>query len=189
MKEIAALIAIVLTFAGYIPYMRDTISGKTRPHVYTWFIWALVSFIAFGLQLSDNAGPGAYVTLAACIACIIIFVLGMRQGDKDITTSDTGFLVLALLAIVLWIFAKQPVASIILASSTEFLAFVPTVRKSWHRPHEETLASYVINTFRHGLSVYSLQRYTIITTLYPASWTIANGIFAIVLLMRRKKLG
>ncbi len=38
MKEFISGIAVALTFVGYVPYMRDTIKGKTRPHVYTWFV-------------------------------------------------------------------------------------------------------------------------------------------------------
>ena len=92
MKEIIGSIAVALTLIGYIPYIRDTIKGKTTPHIYTWFIWGLVTAIAFGLQLSDNAGPGAFTTLAAAIVCLVIFIFGARQGTSDITRSDTIFL-------------------------------------------------------------------------------------------------
>ncbi len=187
MKEIIGLIAVILTFVGYIPYMRDTISGKTTPHVYTWFLWSLVSFIAFALQVSDKAGFGSFVTLAAAIACLIIFFLGMRQGDKDITISDTMFLVLALLSIVIWVFAKQPVISTVLVSVTDMLAFIPTIRKSWHKPHQETLTSYIINTIRFGLGIIALDRYTIVTSLYPFTWLFANGLFSVFLIVRRKQ--
>ena len=33
MKDILGFIAIALTFIGYVPYIRDTLQGKTRPHV------------------------------------------------------------------------------------------------------------------------------------------------------------
>lgn len=188
MKDIIGIIAVVLTFIGYIPYIRDTIKGKTTPHVYTWFIWALVTAIAFALQISDKAGPGAFTTLAAAIVSFIIFGFGMRQGDKDITVADTIFFILSLIALLLWLFAKQPVLSVILVSSIDMLGFIPTIRKSWHKPYEETLISYAANTFRFGLAIFALQRYTLITSLYPITWIFANGSFTLFLLMRRKHL-
>lgn len=186
MKEIIGSIAVLLTFVGYVPYIRDTVKGKTTPHVYTWFIWGLVTSIAFGLQISDKAGPGAFTTLAAAIVCFIIFGFSMRQGKKNITTADTIFFLLSLVALVLWLFAKQPVLSVILVSSIDTLGFIPTIRKSWHKPHEETLISYLTNTFRFCLALLALQRYTLITTLYPITWVIANGLFSVYLIVRRR---
>jgi hypothetical protein len=82
MKEILGIVAVILTFVGYVPYIRDTLAGKTKPHIYTWFIWGLVTAIAFGLQVSAKAGPGAYTTLAAASICFVIFGFGMRQGRQ-----------------------------------------------------------------------------------------------------------
>lgn len=186
MKEIVGIIAVILTFVGYIPYIRDTISEKTKPHIYTWFIWGLVTAIAFGLQLSVNAGPGAYTTLAAAIVCFIIFGFGVRQGSRDITKSDTVFFLLSLVALALWLFAKQPVLSVILVSTIDMLGFVPTIRKSWHKPFEETLISYLLNTLRFCLALYALDYYSVVTALYPLTWVIANGLFSVFLISRRK---
>ncbi len=66
-KTLISIIAVLLTFGGYIPYILDTIRGKTTPHVYTWFIWALVTAIAFGLQVNAGAGVGSWVNLAVII--------------------------------------------------------------------------------------------------------------------------
>ncbi len=191
MKELIGIIAVVLTFVGYVPYIRDTIKGKTKPHIYTWFVWGLVTAIAFGLQLSDQAGAGAYVTLAAALVCFVIFFFGLKQdkAERDITTSDTVFLIFSLIALLLWLFAKQPVLSVILLSVLDMLGFVPTIRKSWMKPQQETLSSYATNTFRFGLAIFALENYTLITALYPITWIIANGLFAVFLVVRRKQLG
>ncbi|KKU87935.1 MAG: hypothetical protein UY16_C0016G0027 [Candidatus Gottesmanbacteria bacterium GW2011_GWA2_47_9] len=187
-KYLIGVIAVLLTFVGYVPYIRDTIKGKTKPHVYSWFLWGFVTIIAFALQVSGNAGIGSLVTLAAALVSFVIFALGLRNGKKDITKADTAFFIAALIAIVIWVFAKQPVLSVILISTIEMLGFVPTVRKSWNKPHSETLFTYALNAFRHGLSIFALQRYSIVTWLYPVTWTLANGLFSIILLIRRRKL-
>lgn len=186
LKTTISIIAVLLTFIAYIPYILDTLSGKTTPHVYTWFIWGLVNAIAFGLQVSAGAGVGSWVTLAVIIACFFVFLLGMRIGKKDITKLDTVVFILSLVALFLWLIAKQPVLSIILVSSVDLLGFVPTIRKSWNKPYSETLFLYELNTLRHGLSILALEQYSIVTWLYPVSWTIANGLFSVMLIIRRK---
>ncbi|MDD2822862.1 MAG: hypothetical protein PHQ59_02150 [Candidatus Daviesbacteria bacterium] len=187
-KIYISLIAIFLTFFGYVPYIRDTLKQKTSPHVYTWFIWGLVAAITFGLQVSAGAGTGSWVTLGIVLSCSTIFILGLRNGKKDITKIDTTFFILSLIALFLWLVIKQPVLSIILVSIVAVLGYIPTIRKSWNKPYSETLFSYQLNTFRHSLSFFALQEYSIITWLYPISLAIANGLFTLILIIRRKQL-
>lgn len=188
MKDVIGTIAVVLTFVGYVPYIRDTIKGKTTPHIYTWFVWAFVTAIAFALQLSASPGPGAWTTLAAAVVCFIIFGLGFKHGKRNIDKTDTVFLILSLVALLLWLVAKQPAASVILLSLVDMLGFIPTIRKSWHKPYEETLISYWTNTFRFCLALIALSHYTLVTSLYPATWVAANGLFSIYLMIGRGKL-
>lgn len=188
-KNVIGIIAIVLTFVGYIPYIRDIFKGKTKPHIYSWFLWGFVTTIAFALQVSGGAGIGAYVTLAAALLCIVVFILGLRlKGKRDITLSDTLFFVLAFIALFLWLVAKQPVLSAILVTATDLLGFAPTIRKSWNNPHSETLSFYLLNSLRFLLAVIALQHYSIITALYPITWMFANGLFGVLLMIRRRKI-
>ncbi|MFA5932710.1 MAG: hypothetical protein WCV81_00420 [Microgenomates group bacterium] len=188
-KSAISVIAIVLTFIGYVPYVRDTFQGKTKPHVYTWFIWGFVTAIAYGLQVSAGAGVGSWVTLAVAVICFFIFILGLGNGKKEITYTDTIFFILSFIALFFWLVVKQPVLSVIFISTIDMLGFVPTIRKSWNKPYSETLFSYELNTVRHGLSIFALQNYSIVTWLYPLTWVVANGLFSVILIIRRKQLG
>lgn len=187
-KIVIGVVAVILSFVGYAPYLRDTINGKTKPHIYSWFLWGFVTLIAFALQVTSGAGAGSLVTLAVAVICFFIFGLGLKNGSKDIAKIDTVFFALALLATLIWIFAKQPVISVILISSIDMLGFLPTIRKSWNNPYSETLFTYLLNTFRHGLSIFAIQNYSVVTWLYPATWVVANGLFSLMLIIRRRKL-
>ena len=140
-KNILGIVATFLVLVGYIPYLRDIVKGKTKPHIYSWFLWSFVTLIAFALQVSGGAGSGAFVTLAAAIMCIAVIVLGFIYKAKvEIVKMDTVFLVLAFIALGLWLIAKQPVLSAILTTLVDLLGFAPTVRKSWNKPYSETLS-------------------------------------------------
>jgi hypothetical protein len=187
-KSCVSTTAILLTFVGYAPYISDLLKGKIRPHIFSWLVWAIVTSIIFALQISAGAGIGAYVTLAVASLSLAIFVISLRNGNRDIAKIDIVFLLLALFSIPLWLIVDQPVLSIILLSTIDMLGFAPTVRKSWNDPYSETLALYVITTFRHGLSILGLLEYNIITMLFPLTWVFANAAFAVALIVRRKKL-
>ena len=189
LKDVLGIIAIVLTFAGYAPYIRDVLKGKTHSHVYSWFLWGFVTFIAAALQISGGAGLGGYVTLTAAAMCSTVFVLGyLRAGEKDITRVDTVFFFLGFVALGFWLIAKQPVISTVLVTTIDLLGFAPTIRKSWNKPHSETLSFYLLNTFRFCLAIMALQTYSIVTTAYPVAWALSNGLFAALLLIRRRQL-
>src|SRR5262245_8908782 len=95
-KNVIGIIAVLLVFIGYIPYLRDIIKRKTIPHVYSWFLWAITTFIIFILQISDNAGLGALVTLTVVIMCVVVIILSLikHKSNMDITKIDTLFLIL-----------------------------------------------------------------------------------------------
>ncbi len=189
LKNAVGVLAIILTFIGYVPYIKDVVSGKTVPHIYSWFLWGFVTFIAFALQVSAGGGIGTFVTLTAALLCTVVFIIGFtKKGKKDITRLDTLFFFSALAALGFWLIAKQPVISAILTTGIDLLGFAPTIRKSWNKPYTETLSFYILNTIRFLLAVFSLQRYTIVTALYPLAWIFGNGLFAILLYTRRIKL-
>jgi len=187
-KEFLALGATILIVVAYAPYVKDTLKGKTRPHIYSWLISGLITFIVFGLQLSHHAGWGALPTFAAATAGLIIFFLSLDGRRAPITKSDTFFFAMALIATGLWLIAHQAVLSVIIVSLIELLAFAPTYRKSLKRPDQETLSSYLINTLRFSLATIAVQNYSFVTVLYPLTETLADGLFSVFLILRRRSL-
>src|SRR5947209_8666143 len=111
-KAILSLIAVALTFAGYVPYIRSIIKKQTKPHLYSWFVWLLDDIVIFALQITHGAGVGALFVLAAIFSTIIVISLTIRnKGKQDITKMDAIFSAIAVAALMLWIFAKQPLLS------------------------------------------------------------------------------
>lgn len=188
MKEIIGILAVVITFIGYTPYVLDTIKGKTRPHIFSWFTWGFVTFIIFALQVLGHGGAGTYTTLATAILCSGIFILGLRNGKRDITKFDTVAFIITLIATAFWIFAKQPVISTLLIVTINTLANLPTIRKSWHDPHSETLFTWEMGAVRNFLGIIALANYSILTWLYPVTNLLINIIESTILIIRRKQL-
>lgn len=187
LKQILSFIAVALTFIAYIPYYRDILKGKTHPHVYSWSLWGLLTVLIVALQIKGGAGVATYVTATAGLLCIGVVVIGLKHGKRDITRSDTVVATLALIAIGFWLIVDQPVVSIILVVIADLLAFIPTVRKSWHKPYSETLSLYLTNTLRFCLALFAVADYTILSSLWLAVWVVANGLFSLMLVIRRSQ--
>lgn len=186
-KTIFGITAIILTFVGYVPYIWSILKKKTKPHIYSWLVWVLDAFIIFVLQITNGAGIGAYTTLATGFLCLFVLVLTLINKEKsEIKPVDTFFLTLALIALVIWLFAKQPLVSALLITFVDLLGFVPTIRKSWNKPFSENIFFYMMNTLRFALAFFALQQYSFITTIYPGIWFVVISLFTLMLVVRRK---
>lgn len=188
MKELFGALAVVLAFVAYIPYYRDILRGKTQPHTYSWALWSFITVLLVSLQVKGGAGSASWVTIAAGLLCLGVVVLSLKNGKKNITPSDTFVAVLSLTAVGFWLIADQPVISAILVILSDMFAFIPTVRKSWYKPHSETLSMYVTNTFRFLLTFMAIETYTFLSASWIVAWILGNGLFSVMLVIRRKQV-
>lgn len=151
-------------------------------------MWGVLTAIAFVAQLHDHGGPGSYVTGGTALISFVIVGLAIWNGEKNITLSDKLNLAGAFSALLLWFFTDSPVLAILLISLIDFLGFLPTIRKSYAKPYEETLIHYVLAGLKFVLAIIALDHYTIVTWFYPASLVAANLLFVGMLVVRRRQI-
>jgi hypothetical protein len=177
-----------MMLVGYSFYFRDIFAGRTKPHIFSWLVWGILTAIAFAAQLHASGGPGSYVTGGTALISFVIVGLALRRGEKNITTADKLNLGGAVLAGLLWPFTHSPVLSVLLISLIDFLGFLPTIRKSYVKPYEETLIHYVLAGLKFVLAIIALDTYSIVTWFYPASLIAANLFFVGMLVVRRRQI-
>lgn len=188
MKETFAIIAVFLVILGHTPYLRDIIKKKIQPHPYTWLVWTVVALITFFGQISKGAGIGALPTAVAELFTIIIFIFSLRYGFKDISKTDTYFLIIALLGIIPWIITKDATISVIISVSIDVIAYIPTIRKTWKFPKTESAWLYNVNIVRHALTLFSLQAYNVATVIHSAAMVLTNAVMRLILFKKHSKL-
>lgn len=188
MKTALGIIATLMALVSYVPYIRNIFSGKTKPHSFSWLVWGSLTAIAFVGQVSEKGGPGAWVTgFTACVS-FFIFAAALKYGEKEITRSDWLSLIGAALALVLWLLTNQPLLAMVLITVIDALGFYPTFRKSYAKPYEETALTFALSAIKFVISIIALENLQVVTWLYPASLVLMNGIFVVMLLIRRRQL-
>lgn len=187
-KTALGLIAVIISFFGYIPYFRDILSGKTKPHAFSWLVWGVLNGIAFAGQVHGNGGAGTWAVGLTAVVLIAIFILSLFKGEKNIKPFDWICLSSAALALALWFITSQPLPSIILITIVDMFGFLPTVRKAYVKPRQETLVTYEINSVKYILVVLALKTYTLVTTLFPLAVAVMNTVFVAMLIIRRRRI-
>lgn len=185
-KIILGISAIGVGVIAYIPYIKSIFWGRTKPHSFAWLIWTLEQTIAFFAQFAKGAGSGAWVTGLTAFLCLLVFIISLRLGEKNITIIDTASFIGALFAIGAWIITKNPLVAVILVVIIDFLAYVPTFRKAYIKPQEEAVTLYAMYIAVWFLSLLALKSYNLTTVLYPAFLLFINTAFVIMSVTRSR---
>ena len=187
-KELLGVLSIAFAVVANGIYFWSVLKGRTRPHAFSWIIWGLITGVTFFAQLSGGAGSGAWAMGVTSIICFVGAFLAVLKGERDIKKSDLAAFFGALAAILLWYFTSDPLNAVVVACAVEMLAFYPTYRKSWNKPHDELAFTYSVDTVKQVISLFAMETYSVTTVLYPAAIIVIQGGFIVMLLWRRAVL-
>jgi hypothetical protein len=187
-NEVLGTAAVLVSLCGTVSYVTSILKGRTRPHVFTWLNWGIIQTIVFLAQGFEHAGPGRWGTAMAAADCLLIVALGLYRGEKRITRSDWVTFTVAMSIVPLWYTTGQPAWSVLLATVIDALGYYPTFRKSWSKPHQESIRSYAIYTLEWALSLCAMDAYNWTTVPYAAFSVLANLALMAMLVGRRKRL-
>jgi len=185
---IFGIVTVALTFLGYGIYLRSTFRGETKPHPFTWLLFVVIDSVVFVAQVMNGAGPGAWAMGIGTLLAGLVFVLALRQGEKNIKKIDWVCLAIAFIGIAAWSATNNALFAVILAAMSDAIAKVPTIRKSYARPDEESLSIWSLDLVRFSLSIVALSSLTWTTALFPAEIVLSNAVVVVVVLLRRQQL-
>lgn len=186
-KEILGIVATVIAIVAFSPYIRSIFKGNTKPHLFSWIVWAITTFIVFFAQVSGKAGAGAWPTGASAIIIIYVAFLAYRkQGDIIITKVDWVFFISALSALPFWYFTSDPLWAVAILTTVDFLGFGPTFRKAYDHPYDELLVFFALTVVRDLLAIMALENYSAITLMFPIMTGSTCIVFIAMVLVRRR---
>jgi hypothetical protein len=185
--EIYGLLATLMVFASRVFYFKCIFKDGAKPHAFSWLIWGTISAVGFAAQVAEGAGPGAWARGFACATCFILVIIGYRRGDRSYARADWVTLAISLSAIPLWVITQSPLGSVILVCIIDTVGYLPTLRKAWHKPHEEPATGYAFFAVGALLSLFALEHYTPSTWLYPVVMVLSNTAMTFFLILRRQQ--
>jgi len=188
-KETFSLIAIAITLAAFIPYIREIFRGTIRPHIFSWVIWGVTTLLIFLAQLEDNGGAGTWpIGVSASITIFIAYLAYVKRADVTITRADWLFFIAALLSLPLWYWTSDPLWAVILLTAIDVAGFGPTVRKAYQFPYSESLLFFALFTLRNALVMLALENLTLTTLIFPAVMLILCVLMMAMIAYRRRVL-
>ena len=169
------LLSVLISMAGASAYIRDTLSGETKPNRVSWFLWALSPLISTAAALTAGADLWATVRIliAGVLPLLIFFASFVNQRSYwKISIFDLTCGFFSLLALILWGAIAAPQLAILCAIMGDFCASLPTLLKTWTYPETETGAMFIASFLSVVMVLPSI----------PV-WNIANAAFQLYLLI------
>ena len=184
-KIIFIIVSLIIGILGSFVYLKDIISLKTKPHIYTWVIWVMTQGTAVtGIWYGGGSWGALNLTIGVFInACVALFSL--KYGTKNITLSDTIIFIAALGAILVWWQLDKPVLSIFMVAAIDVVGYIPSYRKSYLEPWSETLIAWAAFTIAHIFAIFALSEYNLLTMSYLVSIIFANILLFLICYIRR----
>lgn len=188
-KGFLSAIAIALTLAAFLPYIRSILKDEVKPHVFSWIIWGATTVIVFLAQREDGGGVGAWpIGISGGITLLIALLAYIKKSDISITRLDWLFFTLALWALPLWYATSDPLWAVVILTVVDLLGFGPTVRKAYYFPWSESLVFFGLFAARNLIVILALEHYSLTTVLFPVVIAMACLLLMALMVRRRRVL-
>lgn len=180
------ILGVLLGLTAYTIYFRAIFRKETKPHLYTWMIWGVLGITGSMVSFQNEGGWWILVPTMMGILNTTLAVIAIFYGETHINTKDKVLLGLCWFMFLFWFLTKNDLWTIVLACIIESIGFYFTWKKSYTRPFEENLNSYIIWTFEFFFAVLAIEHLNIINGLYPSYLFLSELFFIGFLIWRRK---
>ncbi len=183
------LIGSLIQFISGLAYLRETLLGLNKPNRVTWLLWAIAPLIASAAALTDGVGWLVLPVFLTGFNPTMIFLASFwnKKAYWKHTKVDYSFGIVSALALILWAITKEPNIAILFAIIADFLAAIPTYKKSWTHPESETGYSYMLVGIGVTSVLLATDSFSFSVVAFPIFLIVQNLI--ITSIIYRKKLG
>ncbi len=184
------ILSALISIFGAFFYIRDTLTGKTKPNRVTWSLWAAAPLIGAAAAITSGADVWAIVRVfLAGFMPLLVFLASFanRQSYWRLNKFDLGCGALSVAALIVWAVADSPRSAIVLAAAADGFAAIPTLTKAWRFPETETGAMFLGSFLSSVLVMPSIPVWNIENAAFTVY--LASASAAMMFVIYRKQLG
>lgn len=181
------LLAGIIGFLSFIPYILETLNRKISPNRATWIIWAVLGVIIAASYYLAGARATAWVPAAYAVGIVVMALLTLKYGEGGWTKLDKACLAGAGAGLVLWAVTSDPVLPLYLTIGIDAVGAIPTIKKAYERPESESRLSWLMYVVANTLNLFAITEWTLVVASYPVYVFVLSGIMSVLLARQAKK--
>ena len=174
MLQILGLFGGIIALLGYIPYTRDILQHKVKPHRSTFFIWLVLGLIAVFSQLAKGATNSLWLPSLETFGGLVIFILSLKYGIGGFGKRDFVALLIALLGLIAWYFTREAAIALYLVIFVDAVGGYLTLHKTYLHPETETSIAWILSAIGGVFTLLSVGSTNVILLSYPIFLIISN---------------
>ena len=155
---------------GAAVYLRDTLRGTTKPNRVTWLLWAVAPLLAAAVELDEGVGLRTLPTFMVGFMPLLVFIGSFHNPASvwKIRRIDYACGAMSVVGTVTWLVTRNGILAISAAIAADFMAGVPTLRKSWTHPETETVHTYIGAVISMVIVLLTIENWTFDVAAFPA---------------------
>jgi hypothetical protein len=181
-------LSVAIMVVAYAIYLRQAAAHGIRPHPFSWFLWGLVTGVAYLVQVAEHGGAGSWVVGLTALSCFVIGGFSLLRHRWQFHWFDWASVGVGLLVLTYYLAARNATESAVLATTTDVIGYGSTIRKGWAEPERDSATSFALNSAKFVPALFALESRSVATCLYPATLVVMNAFVAVMLLWRRRQL-
>lgn len=183
------LIAGVLSIFAFLPYIRDTFIGTTKPQRASWLIWSVLSSISFFGQIAEGASASLWFAGVQVSGTITIFVMSVVLGKGVfLTLRDLVILAVAGFGLFLWFLTDNAAYALGISITISMIGGVATVTKAYTAPASETSLTWAISFVASVFAIASVGAIDPLLLAYPVYLLALNGAIMVAIISGRARI-
>lgn len=182
-SSLLGLLAGIIGFLAFVPYILDTLNHKTKPNKATWLIWAVLGIVIAASYFSAGARETAWTPAAYALGILVVAALSFRYGEEGWTVLDKACLAGAGMGLALWWITSEPVFAYFLSTGVDAIGAAPTIVKAYRKPQSESRAAWAMFLIANTLNLAAIGEWTLTISLYPV-YVFVLSLTMIALIMR-----
>ena len=186
--KILGLISPVVSGMGYIPYIVSILKGKTKPHPFSWFVWSLLGGLVLFFYYSVGARDTLPLAVLNFVGPIVILFFSLGHWEGGFSKFDYNCLVLSIAAVIFYVLYHNASLSLSISLFADFLAFLPTFRKSYYDFTSEDVLTWLFFFVGNLFSILAISRWSYSIALFPVYMAVMNGVNFSILYLRTHTL-
>ncbi len=188
MNQIFLALSIIAGFVSPIIGVASVLKGSFRPQRMTRFLIFLVSLLFVGTLYAQGDRNSIYMASAQLLGSAALFYLSLKRGMGGNTRLDWIVFVMALVSLVVWQTNNNPLLGLLMSIVTDFIAFVPTLIKTWKYPGTEEWKFYMSDVVASFFSILSIVAFSLSNVVFPVYILLINTTSVLMILGRRQYL-
>lgn len=186
MLQISGVIASALSVVAFLPYIKDTILGNTKPERASWLIWSVLSTISFFSQLLEGAGLSLWFAGSQVTVTLTIFLLSIRRGHGAyLTAVNKKLYAITALGLLTSFIYDSAIYALLVSITISLLGGARTVVKAFYHPDTETVSSWLVALIASVFGLISVGELNVVLLAYPLYLVVIYASVIIAILIAR----